>query len=346
MKKIVQIGGVYIGGSYRVAIQSMSDLPTRDIDAVVKQAEALKKDGCDIFRVAVPDTESARALAEIKKRIEMPLVADIHFDYKLAIQAAAFGADKIRINPGNMPVGGLKELTRVLKAAHIPLRVGINGGSLEKKYSAMPDRAMALAMSAADCVKRLEDDGFFDIVISLKSSSVLETVKAYRYIDKLCDYPLHIGVTEAGIGQAGVIKSAAGLGALLLDGIGNTVRVSLTGDPSEEIRTAKGILRAVGLDRDFAEIISCPKCGRCAYDTESLAKKVAEFTRHVAKPLKIAVMGCVVNGPGEAETCDIGIAFGSGKAVIFKCGKVFLTVRDKDAEEIFLKEIDKIIAES
>jgi (E)-4-hydroxy-3-methylbut-2-enyl-diphosphate synthase len=421
MKKIIQIGDIKIGGDYPVAVQTMSNLSASDVSAVVRQAAACFDLGCKIFRVAVPDFEAAAAIKKIKKEIKMPLVADIHFDCRLGIEAVKNGADKLRINPGNMKKDDLKKVVSAAKEYGIPIRVGVNGGSLEKKYrdiirnenagknieknadfsrystadlSAKKDKnqavlrgknicrsggvsdikkdenqalsagensrystadfsrfednysvikkAEALAASAMDGVRLLEERDFFNTVVSLKSSSVRETVAAYRIIDGLCDYPLHIGVTEAGGERAGIIKSAAGLSALLLDGIGDTLRVSLTAAPEKEVAAAFDILRAVGLDKNYAEIISCPKCGRCSYDVERLLKTVEILTKDVKKPLKIAVMGCVVNGPGEAGDCDIGIAFGEGRAAVFKDGKVYKTLDADDAEREFLKEIREL----
>jgi (E)-4-hydroxy-3-methylbut-2-enyl-diphosphate synthase len=338
-KKTIKIGKVSIGAGYPAAIQSMSDLLTTDTNAVVAQAERLEKLGCKIFRVAVPDEDAAKAAGVIKKSINMPLVADIHYDYKLGIKAAEAGVDKLRINPGNMKKRDLKELVRAVKDFNIPIRVGVNGGSLEKKYETHTNRAYALALSAADGIKFLEDEGFFEIVVSLKSSSVKETVEAYRYMDKMCEYPLHIGVTEAGGREAGIIKSAVGLGSLLLDGIGDTIRVSLTAEPEEEVRAAKRILGAAGVYNNLAEVISCPKCGRCTYDTKRLTEKVEKLTENIEKPLKIAVMGCAVNGPGEARHCDLGIAFGNKKAVVFRKGDIISTVSETSAEEYFLSLI-------
>jgi (E)-4-hydroxy-3-methylbut-2-enyl-diphosphate synthase len=383
MKKVIQIGDIKIGGDYPVAVQTMSNLPASDVSAVVRQAAACFDLGCGIFRIAVPDFEAAAAIKQIKRAIKMPLVADIHFDCRLGVEAAKNGADKLRINPGNMKKDDLKKVVSAAKEYGIPIRVGVNGGSLEKKYrdiiekenteknidfsryraaeteggfsekergktavfSRFKDddfvlkRAEALAASAMDGVRLLEEQDFFNTVVSLKSSSVRETVAAYRIVDGLCAYPLHIGVTEAGGERAGILKSAAGLSALLLDGIGDTVRVSLTAAPEKEVAAAVGILRAVGLDKNYAEIISCPKCGRCSYDTERLLNVVEDLTKDVKKPLKIAVMGCVVNGPGEAGACDIGIAFGDGRAAVFKDGKVYKTLDADDAEREFLKEI-------
>ncbi|MDR3292784.1 MAG: flavodoxin-dependent (E)-4-hydroxy-3-methylbut-2-enyl-diphosphate synthase [Clostridiales bacterium] len=338
MKKIIKIGNVSIGGENPVAIQSMSDLPTTDIDGVVRQAERLKEAGCDIFRVAVRDEADAHAFCEIKKRIDMPLAADIHFSHKTGILAVEAGADKIRINPGNMTHDGVRELLRAVRERGIPIRIGVNSGSIEKKYEKF-DRTAALVLSLSDSVRQIEDDGYGKLVLSLKSSSVTETVRAYREADKLFDYPLHIGVTEAGTLASGVVKSAVGLGALLTDGIGDTMRVSLTADPVREVEYAKRILRAVGLDKNYAEVVSCPRCGRCGYDTQTLAELVEERTRFVKKPLKIAVMGCEVNGPGEAKHCDLGIAFGRDKAVLFKKGEVYLTEETEKAVAIFLEEI-------
>ncbi|MDR1939296.1 MAG: flavodoxin-dependent (E)-4-hydroxy-3-methylbut-2-enyl-diphosphate synthase [Clostridiales bacterium] len=343
MKRTVKIGGVSVGGGNPVAVQTMAKAAATDIKAIIEQAAAAKEAGCDIFRVAVPDMSAAAALREIRRNIDMPLVADIHFDYKLAIAAAKNRADKVRINPGNIKKAGLKELTAALKDLRVPVRVGVNGGSLEKSYKNSSDRASALASSAMDAIRLMEDLGFYDIVASLKSSSAAETVAAYRQIDKLCQYPLHIGVTEAGTPERGIIKSAAALGSLLLDGIGDTVRISLAADPTAEVKAARELLRAVGLDKSFVEVIACPRCGRCGYDVGGLAQKVEDYTRNVKKPLKIAVMGCVVNGSGEAGACDLGIAFGGDKAVVFKDGSVLKTVGADDAEGCLFEEIKKLL---
>ena len=343
MKKALYVGGVKIGGGARVKIHTMSDLPTYGIDGVVRQAADAARAGCDIFRVAVPDLRSAEAVKELKRQISMPIVADVHFDYKLGLAAIASGADKLRINPGNIPEAGLKKLASAAKERGIPIRVGVNGGSLEKKYAASADKSEALAMSAVGGARLLESCGFSDIVLSLKASSVKDTVLAYRLADKLCDYPLHIGITEAGTPALGIYKSAVGLGALLLDGIGDTLRVSLTASPVEEVIAAREILRASGYDKRFAEVISCPKCGRCGYDTAALAALVEKTVSNVEKPLRIAVMGCVVNGPGEAKDCDLGIAFGDGRAALFKDGKVYKTVPEAEAEKAFLEELKILI---
>jgi (E)-4-hydroxy-3-methylbut-2-enyl-diphosphate synthase len=381
VKKVVNIGDVKIGGEYPAAVQTMSNLPTTDVKAVVRQAHSCRDEGCRIFRVAVYDAASAEALGAIKKSVKMPIVADIHFDYRLGVAAAKNGADKLRINPGNMPKEGLRILARTAKEYGIPVRVGVNGGSLEKKYATTArgvsgeeisansgeeisansgmcleagvknsgnqdmrgiSRAEALVNSALDGAGLLEGEGLSDIVVSLKSSAAAETVAAYRLAGRLCGYPLHIGVTEAGSPDYGIIKSAAAAGALLLDGIGDTIRVSLTADPVSETRAAVKILRAVGLDRNYAEVIACPKCGRCVHDTEGFVRTVENFTADVKTPLKIAVMGCAVNGPGEAAESDIGIAFGGSGAAIFKYGRVYKTVPTEEAEREFLREIEAL----
>lgn len=345
MSKEVKIGKLTIGGENPVAVQSMANVKTSKIGEVSDQIGRLAAAGCDIMRVSVKDEEDARAIPEIRKRISVPLVADIHFNYKYAIAALDGGADKIRINPGN--IGGedkVAEVARALKRNGAAVRVGSNSGSVEKellkKYG---KNEISLAESALKDVAILEKYGVENIVISAKASNVPLTVKTYRYLHGKTDYPLHVGVTEAGTYDMGIVKSSIGIGALLLDGIGDTIRVSLTAQPIEEVVAARRILRSVGLDKNFAEIISCPTCGRTEYDSISLAKKVEEMTAGITVPLKIAVMGCVVNGPGEAADCDIGIAGGGGVCAFFKKGVVYRKVPSCDAEKEFLKEIENLV---
>lgn len=341
--RTVRIGNLKIGGGNPVAIQTMADVKTSKISDIMREIEEVYELGCDVFRVAVKDEDDARAIKEIKKNSPLPLVADVHFDYRLAIKAIDAGVDKIRINPGN--VGGAENVRRVaeaIKAGGVAVRVGSNSGSVEKpyleKYGRTPE---ALAESALGKVALLEKCGVENIVISLKASDVATTVAANRYVSARTDYPLHLGVTEAGTPSMGLIKSAVGIGSLLLDGIGDTIRVSLTAPIREEVIAAKRILRSVGLDKNFVEVVSCPTCGRTAYDCAGLAKTVEERTAKSKKRMKVAVMGCVVNGPGEAADCDLGIAGGDGKCVIFKKGKVLRTVPMENACEEFLREIDE-----
>lgn len=341
----VPVGSAWIGGGERVLIQSMCTTKTDDVAATVAQILALEQAGCDIIRVSVLDESDAKAIKAIKNSIHIPLVADIHFSDSLAVQAIESGCDKVRINPGN--IGSEEKVKRVadcIKAHKIAVRVGANTGSIEPDFLKKYGRdERALVESALLNVRTLEKCGVEDIVISVKASDVPLTVRAYRLLSQKCDYPLHIGVTEAGTEEMAVIKSAAALGSLLLDGIGDTMRVSITGDPVKEIYAAKHILQAIGLDQNFVNVISCPTCGRCEWDSISLAEKVNVLVANVKKPFKVAVMGCVVNGPGEAKDCDIGIAGGKGYCAIFKKGEVVQKVATQDAERIFLGEINKLI---
>ena len=344
MTKVVRVGDVLIGGGNKIAVQSMTNTVTKNADATSEQINALTDAGCDIVRVAVADAADAEALGDIKKRIKVPLVADIHFDYRLAVAAVRNGADKIRINPGNIGSGdGLKKIISAAKERGVAIRIGVNGGSLGKDILArFGNTAAALAESALEYVRRFEDMGFDNIVLSVKSSDVRKTVDACRILAKECDYPQHIGVTESGSGESARVKSAIGIGALLLDGIGDTIRVSLTDNPVEEVLFAKEILRAVGKDKNYCEVISCPSCGRCGINLIAVAQEIKEYVKDIKKPMKIAVMGCAVNGPGEAADADLGLAGGQGKAVFFKNGKVFRTVAADDMTEEFKREIDKI----
>lgn len=344
MTKVVRVGDVLIGGGNKIAVQSMTNTVTKNADATSAQINALTDAGCDIVRVAVADAADAEALGDIKKRIKVPLVADIHFDYRLAVAAVRNGADKIRINPGNIGSDeGLKKIISAAKERGVAIRIGVNGGSLGKDILArFGNTAAALAESALEYVRRFEDMGFDNIVLSVKSSDVRKTVDACRILAKECDYPQHIGVTESGSGESARVKSAIGIGALLLDGIGDTIRVSLTDNPVEEVLFAKEILRAVGKDKNYCEVISCPSCGRCGINLIAVAQEIKEYVKDIKKPMKIAVMGCAVNGPGEAADADLGLAGGQGKAVFFKNGKVFRTVAADDMTEEFKREIDKI----
>lgn len=341
----VNIGGVMIGGGESVKVQSMCTVKTSDVAAVRAQISALEKAGCDIVRVAVLDEDDARAIREIKQKINISLVADIHFSAKLAVQAIENGCDKVRLNPGN--IGGeaaLRQVADCIKAHKIPVRVGANGGSIEKSFLDKYGRSeKALVESALNSVRLLEKSGVNDIVVSVKSSSAELTVKAYRLLHSLCPYPLHVGVTEAGCERMAIIKSSAAIGALLLDGIGDTIRVSITDDPVKEIYAARDILRAVGLDKNYVEVISCPTCGRCKWNSMELAKKVSQRYAAVKKRLKVAVMGCVVNGPGEAKDCDIGIAGAEDYCVLFRRGEILRKINSENAERELLGEIDKLL---
>lgn len=345
MSKKVKIGNLYIGGGERIAVQSMSTLMPKNISSCIDEALVLKENGCDIMRYSVLDLDDAKAFSEIKKQVDMPLVADIHFDYKLALASIDGGADKIRINPGN--IGGEKnveEVAMAIKNSGVAVRVGSNTGSIEKEFlEKYGKNEISLSESALKHVSLLEKYGVDNIVISVKASSVPLMVKSYQYIAKRVDYPLHLGVTEAGTEYMGVIKNAMGIGSLLLNGIGDTLRVSLSADPVREVIAGNSILKGLGLKDDGVEIIACPTCGRCAWDCMNFAKKVEEYVKNVKKHLKIAVMGCVVNGPGEAKDCDLGIAGGKDVCVIFKGGEIIKTVKKEDFEKEFFLEIDKCI---
>ena len=345
--KLVCVGGVKLGGGERVKIQSMTTTKTADIESTVAQISALEKAGCEIVRVAVADEQDATAIKIVKEKIKLPLVADIHFSPKLAVMAIENGADKVRINPGN--IGGEKEIKFVadcVKAHKIPVRVGSNTGSIEKNFLEKYGRTeRALVESALYNVGILEKFGVNDIVISVKASSVPLTVAAYRLLAQKTEYPLHLGVTEAGTVSVGVTKSAVGIGSLLLDGIGDTIRVSLTDNPVKEIAAAQLILRVCGLDEEYVEVVACPTCGRCAWESMALAEKVTSFVSPYKKRAKIAVMGCVVNGPGEAKDADLGIAGGNGSCLIFKKGEPYKKVLASQAEEEFFKEIRLLLNE-
>ena len=345
VSKQVKAGEVPIGGDAPVSIQSMRNRPAADVEGNVRQAMELEKAGCEIVRVAIPDMEAVRLVDAIKSQIRIPLVADIHFDYRLALECAAAGIDKVRINPGNIgDKSRVRAVVKACKSRNIPIRIGVNGGSLEKdlleKYGA--PTAEALVESAMRHVSLLEKNDFDDIVISMKSSDVKTMVEAYRLAAQRCTYPLHLGVTEAGTERMGLIKSAAGIGSLLMDGIGDTIRVSLTDDPVREIAAAKDILKAIGVRDEGARIVSCPTCGRTNIDLISLANQVEEKLRDCQKPITVAVMGCAVNGPGEAREADIGIAGGAGEALLFKKGKVLGKFPEKDILNVLLSEIEKM----
>lgn len=342
--KVVKIGSRVIGGGNPVLIQSMTNTKTQDVAATVEQIQRLSAAGCDIVRCAVPDMEAAKALAAIKKQMDIPLVADIHFDYKLAIQAMEHGADKIRINPGN--IGSPEKVRAVVDVArerNIPIRVGVNSGSLERnlieKYNGVT--APGLVESALDKVHMIEDMGYDNLVISIKSSDVLMCIKAHEQLAKQTCYPLHVGITEAGTLLSGNIKSAVGLGIILHQGIGDTIRVSLTGDPLEEVKSAKLILRTLGLRTGGVEVVSCPTCGRTQIDLIALANQVEDMVADIPKNLKIAVMGCVVNGPGEAREADLGIAGGKGEGLVMRKGEIIKKVPENELLMALREEIMK-----
>ncbi len=342
--KEISIGKVRIGAGNPIAIQSMTNTDTKDIKATIRQIRLLQTAGCEIVRLAVYDMECAQVLPEIKKAIRIPLVADVHFDRRIAVAAIQNGADKVRINPGN--IGGRNEILEVVRAASdygVPIRVGANSGSLPKDISDQyGNTAQALVAGAMRNVEILSETGFDQIVVSLKSSDARVCRDANQMISKMVDYPLHLGVTEAGTYIDASIKSALGLGALILDGIGDTIRVSITGDPVREIGIARKILLFCGARRLGVEIISCPTCARCSLDIEKLADEVAAYTESISKPMKIAVMGCAVNGPGEAREADAGIAGGSGCGVLFSKGAVIKKVPEEDLFEELKKLIDQM----
>jgi 1-hydroxy-2-methyl-2-(E)-butenyl 4-diphosphate synthase len=341
----IRVGNKFIGGDAPITVQSMTNTDTRDINATVSQIKLLEEAGCDIVRVAVPDMEAAEAIKAIKKASSIPVVADIHFDYRLAIECIKNGVDKIRINPGN--IGDRDRVAKVVEAAWtfgIPIRIGVNSGSIEKnileKYNGV--NAAGMVESALGHASILEELGFEEIAFSIKASSVPLTIAAYRLLSEKSRYPLHIGVTEAGTFFRGAVKSAVGIGCLLAEGIGDTLRVSLTGDPVEEVRTGKEILKSLGLRRDGIEFISCPTCGRCRIDLVRIAEALEKRLEGYDKSLKIAVMGCAVNGPGEAREADIGIAGGDGEALLFKKGEIVRKIpQDRILEEL-IEEIYKM----
>ena len=340
--KEIRIGNVWIGGSHPVAIQSMTNTKTEDVAATVEQILALEAAGCEIIRCAVPTMEAALALKEIKKQIHIPLVADIHFDYRLAIAAIENGADKIRINPGN--IGSKERVQAVVEKAkeyNVPIRVGVNSGSLEKnlleKYGGVT--AEGIVESALDKVRMIEEMGYDNLVVSIKSSDVLMCVRAHELIAEKCQYPLHVGITESGTVYSGNIKSSVGLGIILHEGIGNTIRVSLTGDPTEEIGTAKLILKTLGMRKGGIEVVSCPTCGRTRIDLIALANQVEKMVQDIDLDIKVAVMGCVVNGPGEAKEADIGIAGGIGEGLLIKKGEIVRKVKEEELLETLRQEL-------
>ncbi len=341
----VMVGTLAIGGGAPVSVQSMTNTKTKDVVSTVSLIHRLEAAGCELVRVAVPDEESALCIDRIKEQISVPLVADIHFDYRLALLCIERGIDKIRINPGN--IGSKERVEAVAQAAKqkgIPIRIGVNGGSLEPALIVKYGRPCPEAMveSAFSHIKLLEQCGFDDIVISLKASDVADTVAAYRLMAERCTYPLHLGVTEAGTRFSGTVKSSVGIGALLLDGIGDTIRVSLTADPVEEVTTAIEILKACGLRNEGVRIVSCPTCARCNIDMIPIAEQMGELLKNCKKNIKVAIMGCAVNGPGEARDADIGIAGGRGEALLFKKGKSIRKVPEADIVRELMAEIERL----
>lgn len=341
----IKIGSVPIGGDAPVVVQSMTNTDTRDIEATLKQIRDLAAAGCELVRLAVVDGEAAQAIAKLKKGAPVPLIADIHFDYRLALQALESGVDGLRLNPGNIgQAWKVREVLRSAKERQVPIRIGVNAGSLEKELLAKFNGPSALGMveSALSHIRILQEFDFHLIKVSLKASHVPLMLEAYRLLAGEVDYPLHLGVTEAGTVRSGAVKSAVGIGALLAEGIGDTIRVSLTGNPLPEIKVAYDILKALGLRERGADIVSCPTCGRCQIDLAPLAEKVEDRLQSVDKPIKVAVMGCVVNGPGEAREADIGIAGGSGLGLVFKKGEIVDKVPENQLLDVLLKHIDEL----
>ncbi len=341
----VKVGNIYVGGGEKITVQSMLNKPASDIEGSVRQALELEKAGCQIIRAAVPDMEAVNLIAELKKNLSVPVVADIHFDYRLALASLEAGVDKIRINPGN--IGSMERVKAVADACKmrgVPIRIGVNSGSLEKELLAKYGSpcAQALAESAMRHVAMLEECDFYDIIISIKSSTVETMIEAYETVAQKCDYPLHLGVTEAGTHNMALIKSSVGIGSLLLRGIGDTIRVSMTDDPVREVEAGFDILKAIGLKTDCPDIVSCPTCGRTKIDLIGLANQVENRLRACKKNIKVAVMGCIVNGPGEAREADIGIAGGDGVALIFKKGEILCKVPETEALDRLMKEIENM----
>lgn len=344
MTREVQVGSLKIGGGNPIVIQSMCNTDTRNVKATVKQILELEKAGCELVRVAILDMDAANAVAEIKKQIQIPLVADIHFDYRLALRVMDLGIDKVRINPGNIgQESRIRQVVEKAKEKHIPIRIGVNSGSLEKdlveKYGGVTPKG--LVESALRHVAILEKYGLCDIVVSIKASDVVFSLEAYQLLSQAIEYPIHVGITEAGTVYGGTIKSAVGIGAILAAGIGDTLRVSLTGDPVEEVRAAKEILKSLGLRKFGVELISCPTCGRTQIDLISIANEVERRCQDVDKELKVAVMGCVVNGPGEAREADVGIAGGKGEGLLFKKGEIIKKVKEEELVSALMEEIKK-----
>lgn len=343
--KKIRVGDIFLGGDSPISVQSMTNTDTRDVKATVEQIKRLEDEGCRIIRVAVPDSQSAEAVKDIRKAIKIPLVADIHFDYRLALECMRNGVDKIRLNPGN--IGGqdrVKIVADMAKERHIPIRIGVNSGSVEKsiieKYGGVTPEGMV--ESALNHAAMLEAADFGDIAISIKASSVPMTIAAYRLLSQKTDYPLHIGVTEAGTVYKGTIKSSVGIGCLLAEGIGDTIRVSLTGDPLEEVTAGKQILKSLGLLREGIEVVSCPTCGRTKIDLIGIVNEIEPVLDKLNKDIKVAIMGCAVNGPGEAKDADIGIAGGVNEVLLFKKGQIVKKIPQENAVEELIKEITKL----
>ncbi len=344
LKKVVTVGKINIGGNFPITIQSMTNTDTKDVSGTVNQIKKLEEVGCEIVRVSVPDNESAKAIKAIKERVNIPIVADIHFDYKIAIESIKNGADKIRINPGN--IGSAEKVLEVVKVAKeygVPIRVGANSGSINKKYEHLP-KIDALVESALEEVRILESAGFYDIVISLKSSDILETVQANRKIHALVDYPVHIGVTEAGTLYNSLIKSSAALGTLLLEGIGDTIRISIAGDPVNEVITAKKLLTFLKM-RKGVDVVACPTCARSNFDVEQVALEVEKFLSNIEEDITVSVLGCVVNGVGEAKDSDVGIAGVKDGIAVFYKGEIIGNYQKEKAFEILKEKIDVIVKE-
>ncbi len=343
--KKIKVGNTFIGGDSPITVQSMLNKPAHDIEASVKQAVELEKAGCQIIRGAIPDMEAVKLIPALKQAVSVPIVADIHFDYRLAIEAVAAGVDKVRINPGNIGSDDrVKAVVKVCREKNVPIRIGVNSGSVEKeilaKYGApTPEAMVESAMYHASLLERFDFD---DIVISIKSSNVENMIRSYETAAERCSYPLHLGVTEAGTERMGLIKSGAGIGSLLMHGIGDTIRVSLTADPVREVYAGLDILKALGIRTDGVQIVSCPTCGRTKIDLIRVANEVEEALKDCRKPLKVAVMGCVVNGPGEAKEADIGIAGGDGCAVLIKKGEIIRKINEENIVSELLAEIDKM----
>ena len=334
----VQVGPYQLGGNNKVYIQSMTNTHTKDVEATVKQIKALEEAGCEIIRVAVLDMVDAKSLGEIKKQIKIPLVADIHFDYRLALEAIHQGVDKIRLNPGNIPKREhVMEVVEACKKKNIPIRIGVNSGSLPNR---MAPTAENMVETARHHVEILESMGFYDIALSLKATDMKLMIEAYRLAAKTFPYPLHLGVTEAGTAFSGAIKSAMGIGILLAEGIGNTIRVSLTDNPVLEIQAAKEILKNLGLKDKVPNLISCPTCGRIQYDMIDIAKRIEEYLLKINKTINVAIMGCAVNGPGEASHADIGIAGGKGEAILFRRGKIIKKIKESEVYDVLVEEIN------
>lgn len=345
ISRAVKVGPVTIGGGAPVSVQSMLNVPAHDVERSVSQAKALEQAGCQIIRAAVPDMEAVRMIAALKESVRVPVVADIHFDYRIALECAVAGVDKIRINPGNIgDESRVKAVVDVCRAKRIPIRIGVNSGSVEKdllaKYGGATPQAMA--ESVMRHVAILEAHDFTDIVLSIKSSDVRRMIEAYRLVAAQCDYPLHLGVTEAGTYKMGLLKSAVGIGSLLADGIGDTIRVSLTDDPVREVEAGQDILRALDLLGDTPRLVSCPTCGRTRIDLIALANEVEARLRDVHKPITVAVMGCAVNGPGEASAADVGIAGGDGCALLFKKGQILRKVAEDRVVDELMREIENM----